>query len=493
MQWAKEAQAIGKPKVATAIAASVPTAPQQPHSLAAAQAADARAALLQQQQRMQQAQLHSLLSYPALSKGAAAAAAQAHMPPGIHQRQMSAPAEAPAWQGAPKQDWRAWAAAHQGRSPGNPQSPPQMQPSQSWGSSEWTDVGRAGGGGGRGGWGDERGDGGWGKTHDDGGWGKTDDGAWGKANDDGGWGADAGGGAGWDDGAAWDNQAHDGGGYGKSGHKKSERRHSGSRSKQKHGGGGGGGREWGQSAGDGGWGQAAAAGGWGQTAQDGGWGQTEQGAGGWDHGHGDGKRDRGRSKVQDAWGQTSQHNNRWGTIEEEDEEEEEEYEEDEEEDEEYDDLDDMYTDPGDHHRHDKHKRQDISYQYRPPTTPTAVAPPGIPRAQFASFSPIGQHGRDPKSPLLPRPEASKTMNIASGHMTTVFELAPPRPGQSEEAFVWSQGQGLVHAQRALYGTKRRLAKERIYWGFNPDKDPRVSSLLRWIQAKSNLLATVGVS
>ena len=76
--------------------------------------------------------------------------------------------------------------------------------------------------------------------------------------------------------------------------------------------------------------------------------------------------------------------------------------------------------------------------------------------------------------------------------TTVFELAPPRNGLGENAFVESHGVALIPAERALY-SRERPAKERFRWGFNPDKDPRVGSLIRWIGAMSSGLATIGVS
>ncbi|KAI0765509.1 hypothetical protein BC629DRAFT_1253961, partial [Irpex lacteus] len=75
--------------------------------------------------------------------------------------------------------------------------------------------------------------------------------------------------------------------------------------------------------------------------------------------------------------------------------------------------------------------------------------------------------------------------------TTVFELSPPRQGMGENTFVWSNGVGLQHAQRALF-SRRRLAKDRIYWAFSPENDPRVSSLIRWIEAMANGLATIGL-
>ncbi|KAL6309541.1 hypothetical protein BKA93DRAFT_722729 [Sparassis latifolia] len=78
--------------------------------------------------------------------------------------------------------------------------------------------------------------------------------------------------------------------------------------------------------------------------------------------------------------------------------------------------------------------------------------------------------------------------MAVGRPSTVFELVSPR---NENHFVQSYGAALEHAQRALFGNGRP-AKERIYWGLSPDKDQRVSSLLRWIHIMSNGLATIGL-
>ncbi|KAH9943421.1 uncharacterized protein BXZ73DRAFT_87749 [Epithele typhae] len=83
------------------------------------------------------------------------------------------------------------------------------------------------------------------------------------------------------------------------------------------------------------------------------------------------------------------------------------------------------------------------------------------------------------------------MPSATAH-TTVFDLAPPRNGLGENAFVDSGGEALVPAKRALFSPDRP-AKDRFRWGFNPDKDPRVGSLLKWIHEMSNGLATIGLS
>ncbi|KAH8105822.1 hypothetical protein BXZ70DRAFT_917037 [Cristinia sonorae] len=88
--------------------------------------------------------------------------------------------------------------------------------------------------------------------------------------------------------------------------------------------------------------------------------------------------------------------------------------------------------------------------------------------------------------------SSKTMNMATGlGTTTAFDLQPPRQGIGVNTFHSSQGQALVPAMEAMFG-KKRMAKERIYWCFSPEKDPRVVALLKWIDAMSDGLATIGL-
>lgn len=86
------------------------------------------------------------------------------------------------------------------------------------------------------------------------------------------------------------------------------------------------------------------------------------------------------------------------------------------------------------------------------------------------------------------------MGMATGRATTTaFELMPPRNGMGENQFIDSYGAALEEAQRAMFGVENpRLARQRIYWGLTPDKDQRVSSLLRWIHEMSNGLATIGL-
>ncbi|KAI9063224.1 hypothetical protein FKP32DRAFT_1592688 [Trametes sanguinea] len=92
----------------------------------------------------------------------------------------------------------------------------------------------------------------------------------------------------------------------------------------------------------------------------------------------------------------------------------------------------------------------------------------------------------------PNANASKTMKFATGQIsTTIFELAPPRNGLGETSFIDSHGAALRPAERAMF-SRDRPAKERFRWGFNPDKDPRVGALLRWIASTANGLAEIGL-
>ncbi|OCH94086.1 hypothetical protein OBBRIDRAFT_723627 [Obba rivulosa] len=66
-------------------------------------------------------------------------------------------------------------------------------------------------------------------------------------------------------------------------------------------------------------------------------------------------------------------------------------------------------------------------------------------------------------------------------------------GSNGAAFpiIESNGAALDPARTALF-SRSRPPKDRIHWGFNPEKDPRVGSLLRWVQAMSSTLAALGL-
>ncbi|KAI0771648.1 hypothetical protein BD413DRAFT_492913 [Trametes elegans] len=131
---------------------------------------------------------------------------------------------------------------------------------------------------------------------------------------------------------------------------------------------------------------------------------------------------------------------------------------------------------------------DVSYLSSPRKTSSHSAP-----GQSASAAPRRHSSQgNPQQFWTPTATASKTMKMATGSIsTTVFELPPPRNGMGEMGFVDSRGTALKPAERALY-SRERPAKLRFRWGFNPDKDPRVGSLLRWIASTSNGLATLGL-
>ena len=65
------------------------------------------------------------------------------------------------------------------------------------------------------------------------------------------------------------------------------------------------------------------------------------------------------------------------------------------------------------------------------------------------------------------------------------------PGDTELSIIDAQGAALAPAQRAFY-SRERLARYRIHWAFDPNKDARVSSLLDWIQRMRFDVATHGV-
>lgn len=164
--------------------------------------------------------------------------------------------------------------------------------------------------------------------------------------------------------------------------------------------------------------------------------------------------------------------------------------------------DEQEDDWGQGHGYDNNQRVRFSSNVSYAGTPSVASrTPSHGAAPVSRTMPPRQ--RAPSNPQLwtVSPNASRTMKIATGTLsptpnttvkTTVFELPPPRNGFGENAFASSHGEALLPAERAMYN-QQRPTKERIRWGFNPDKDPRVGSLLRWVAAMSNGLAEIGVS
>lgn len=156
---------------------------------------------------------------------------------------------------------------------------------------------------------------------------------------------------------------------------------------------------------------------------------------------------------------------------------------------------------GQGHGHDNNQRVRFSSNVSYAGTPSiASRTPSHGPAPASGASPPRPHASSSPQMWAASPNSSRTMKMATGTFipsaatvkTTVFELPPPRNGFGENAFASSHGDALLPAERALYN-QQRPTKERIRWGFNPDKDPRVGSLLRWVAAMSNGLAEIGVS
>lgn len=90
---------------------------------------------------------------------------------------------------------------------------------------------------------------------------------------------------------------------------------------------------------------------------------------------------------------------------------------------------------------------------------------------------------------------SKTLTHAQKGTNVPLQFVDPHNKLNEYTnvkFVESGGEALRTVARAFFG-KDRKARERFRWSFSPDKDPRVSSVLDWIDAVSYSLGAFGVS
>ncbi|KAI0068890.1 hypothetical protein BV25DRAFT_1866800 [Artomyces pyxidatus] len=94
---------------------------------------------------------------------------------------------------------------------------------------------------------------------------------------------------------------------------------------------------------------------------------------------------------------------------------------------------------------------------------------------------------------------SRTMAYATNNSPEMLDALKPgmahmRNGMDDyvnKQFVDSYGDGLRDAEKALFGRERK-AKDRIHWKFPHDKDPRVRSVLEWIQTMSHGLGAFGL-
>ncbi|KAF9055015.1 hypothetical protein BDZ89DRAFT_937597 [Hymenopellis radicata] len=89
---------------------------------------------------------------------------------------------------------------------------------------------------------------------------------------------------------------------------------------------------------------------------------------------------------------------------------------------------------------------------------------------------------------------SKTLTHAQKGTNVPLQFVDPHNKLNEYTnvkFVESGGEALQSVARAFFG-KERKARERFRWSFSPDKDPRVSSVLDWIDAVSYSLGAFGL-
>ncbi|KAF8915828.1 hypothetical protein CPB85DRAFT_1251185 [Mucidula mucida] len=89
---------------------------------------------------------------------------------------------------------------------------------------------------------------------------------------------------------------------------------------------------------------------------------------------------------------------------------------------------------------------------------------------------------------------SKTLTHAQKGTNVPLQFVDPHNKLNEYTnvkFVESGGEALRTVARAFFG-KDRKARERFRWSFSPDKDPRVSSVLDWIDAVSYSLGAFGL-
>lgn len=89
------------------------------------------------------------------------------------------------------------------------------------------------------------------------------------------------------------------------------------------------------------------------------------------------------------------------------------------------------------------------------------------------------------------PKHSKAYSLASEAQNSMERRGRSDVGSGYQ-FEDPEGHALELARRALY-SEERLARYRIIWSFDPNKDLRVSTLLGWIQQLQHALAIFGVS
>ena len=97
----------------------------------------------------------------------------------------------------------------------------------------------------------------------------------------------------------------------------------------------------------------------------------------------------------------------------------------------------------------------------------------------------------PKSPYTPV-SPSRTLAVAMGLPSATRFASPDGKDPQTHRFFSSDGAALSPAYKALY-SKTRRAQDRLLWAYNPDNDDRVKSALWWIHKMSEGIGGLGVS
>ena len=97
----------------------------------------------------------------------------------------------------------------------------------------------------------------------------------------------------------------------------------------------------------------------------------------------------------------------------------------------------------------------------------------------------------PKSPYTPV-SPSRTLAAAMGLPGPTRFASPHGKDPQAHRFIFSDGDALSKAHKALYSKTRRV-QDRLHWAYNPDNDERVKSTLWWIHMMSEGVGGLGVS
>lgn len=117
-----------------------------------------------------------------------------------------------------------------------------------------------------------------------------------------------------------------------------------------------------------------------------------------------------------------------------------------------------------------------------------------PKAALKRMMGIGRQAPIPPTKNTSYSLPSKTLTHAYKGTTTVLDYGIPHNKMNEYTnvkFIDSRGVALDAVKHAFFGRMRK-AKERIYWGFSPDKDERVSSVISWVQTVNYALGSYGL-